>query len=140
MRVEGVVAGVSVEVDSAAAVAVVVAAAVLEEVEDSSKHVFEQLPLPSNWAGGEVLNSTRTMLSAAAATTKYKLVHWKKQIMNREAGFEGDVAQVEIENTIDRDKIWRQNLNPPSYVRWLFTWRTRAAAGAALGSGTTKKK
>ncbi len=41
-------AGVSVEVDSAAAVAVVVAAAVLEEVEDSSKHVFEQLPLPSN--------------------------------------------------------------------------------------------
>ena len=39
--------------------------------------------------------------------------------MNREAGFGGDVALVEIENTIDRDKkkICRQNLNPPSYAR-----------------------
>jgi hypothetical protein len=70
MRVEGVVAGVSVEVDSVAAAAVVVVVVVVVmEVEDTSKRVFEQFPLRSNWAGQEVWNSKRTMLSAAAATT-----------------------------------------------------------------------
>ncbi len=55
MRVEGVVAGVSVEVDSVAAAAVVVVVVVVVmEVEDTSKRVFEQFPLRSNWAGQEV--------------------------------------------------------------------------------------
>ncbi len=51
-------AGVSVEVDTAAAAAAAVV--VVMEVEDTSKHVFEQFALRSNWAGAEVGNSKWT--------------------------------------------------------------------------------